>query len=516
MAAKAKGRPRNSKTSRRSRAPAAEQFIARADRFMRVRMYRLGLGECILLTLPRQGTPFHMLIDCGAPLGPQKAHSTIKQVADDIWRTTEGRLDVLMVTHRHWNHISGFLNARDTFERMAVEQVWLGWTEDPNDAQAIALEPGGATRSSGAGSRSVQAMNVVRSIGRTMRYWRGGEGPVAISGVPGARVFFLAPPTMRTDRGSARRAMVSTGRATASPFNEQYRVASHLAQLDSRFYRYFLKDKDWRAPNFQSVDEIAARTKTPIPYLQLDRESQANNTSLVIAIEFMDSNNESKVLLFPGDAQIPSWWSWHEHRWPPDDPNGMTCATLLSNTVLYKVSHNGARSGTATQVGLDMMTNPELVALISVDEDDARMRRWLMPAPDLLSALIRMTQGRVIRTDIGVEAGKPQDSGLTDLEWQQFQDAVSMTDLYIDHQISLPTITAGEAHMLEANWTAANERRVYLVDKKLAGTIRPEEEAELRELDRLVDEYMRATAPSGLELLAELRDSIKDTVRTRK
>ena len=166
------------------------------------------------------------------------------------------------------------------------------------------------------------------------------------------------------------------------------------------------------------------------------------------------------------------------------------------------------------QVGLDMMTSPELVAMISVDEKDAKMRRWQMPAPDLLAALTRKTHGRVIRADTGVPKTKGEDSELSDAEWQEFQHSVHLTDVYIDHYVSIPQLTAAEGKMLEANWTAANERRVYLVDKKLAGTIRPEEEAELREIDRLVDEYMRATAPSGVELLTGLRESVKQTRRS--
>jgi len=31
-----------------------------------VRMYRHGLGDCFLLTLPKNdGSPFHIMIDCG-------------------------------------------------------------------------------------------------------------------------------------------------------------------------------------------------------------------------------------------------------------------------------------------------------------------------------------------------------------------------------------------------------------------------------------------------------------------
>ena len=43
--------------------------------------------------------------------------------------------------------------------------------------------------------------------------------------------------------------------------------------------------------------------------LALQLDSDTNNTSLVLAIELIASG---RVLLFPGDAQVGNWLSWHE------------------------------------------------------------------------------------------------------------------------------------------------------------------------------------------------------------
>jgi hypothetical protein len=233
-----------------------------------------------------------------------------------------------------------------------------------------------------------------------------------------------------------------------------------------------------------------------------------------MAIELAGPPGENKVLLFTGDAQAASWYWWYEHRWPPDDPNAVTLASLLEATVLYKVSHRGSASGTAMQVGLDMMTSRELVAMISVDEEAAKQKRWVMPAPSLLTALANRTRGRIIRTDSGVAASPGDESDLSPMEWQEFGHAIVISNLYIDYLVKIPQFTAREREMAESNWTAANERRVYLIDKKLAGTIRPEEEAELREIEGLLDEYMRVTAPTGLGLLTELRETLERTKRS--
>jgi glyoxylase-like metal-dependent hydrolase (beta-lactamase superfamily II) len=179
MAKKAKRAASKRKaTRRRASPPRPRAGRDELEHPVRVRMYRLGLGECFLLSFARLGVPFHMLIDCGVMHGRQGRHPPIRQVVEDIWRTTAGRLDVLVVTHRHWDRISGFVDAGDIFERMAVDQVWLSWTEDPRDVEARRL-----AHVRGFGSeRHDQAMDLVRRMGGSeTRYWRGGDGPVAVS-----------------------------------------------------------------------------------------------------------------------------------------------------------------------------------------------------------------------------------------------------------------------------------------------------------------------------------------------
>jgi hypothetical protein len=523
VAAKRKGQPRT-RTSRRRKAPSgpAGGAGAQSEQRVRIRMYRPGLGECFLLTFPRLGVPFHMLIDCGVVAGRKNGLRTMKAIAEDIRKTTGGRLDVVVITHRHWDHISGFFQAREVFEKMSVEQVWLGWGEDPTDADARKLEHrrrSGIFGSAGRGvrSRPDEAIAIVRRLGRVVWYWRGGQGPVALSGVAGARVFFLGPPTLHANLGEAFRAAASRPRAAESPFDERDRVSIDEARTDPRFALYFVHEATGGAdpsddgPGWR---QIGQPSRNPIPRLRLDRPDAVNDSSLVMAIELIGPRGGSKVLLFPGDAQVASWLSWHEHRWPPDAPDAMTCATLLQRTVLYKVSHKGTEPGTPMQFGLEMMTSPDLVAMISVDEAAARERRWIMPAPTVLSALTRSARGRVIRSDSGAPRTPATDSDLTDAEWEQFRRSVNVTDLYIDYQLDIPRRSAVERAKSESNWAAANERRVYLVDKKLAGTIRPEEDAELREIERLLEEYMSVTAPTGPGLLTELRESVERAKRS--
>ena len=59
---------------------------------VKVRMYRQGLGDCFLITLPRDnGGPFYVLIDCGVILGTQDAATKMKAVVQDIVMHNQGQ-----------------------------------------------------------------------------------------------------------------------------------------------------------------------------------------------------------------------------------------------------------------------------------------------------------------------------------------------------------------------------------------------------------------------------------------
>jgi hypothetical protein len=112
---------------------------------LRVRMYRHGLGDCFLITLPKtDGMPFYVMIDCGIIVGSPNP-SIMEDVVKSIIADTSGFVDILVVTHEHYDHVSGFAIAQDLFvekrtpAKLAVGQVWFAWTEDPADTFAIRL-----------------------------------------------------------------------------------------------------------------------------------------------------------------------------------------------------------------------------------------------------------------------------------------------------------------------------------------------------------------------------------------
>jgi len=106
----------------------------------RVRMYRSGLGDCFLLTFPRkQGAPFHMLVDCGVFYKFPDEKQRMRDIAAHIRDETNKTIDLVVGTHEHYDHLIGFKHAKDVFEGMTINEVWLPWVDRPGDPRAAWL-----------------------------------------------------------------------------------------------------------------------------------------------------------------------------------------------------------------------------------------------------------------------------------------------------------------------------------------------------------------------------------------
>src|SRR5688572_5775583 len=125
MAKKAKKAAKTKKKKKASGSAAARPKV-------RVRMYRQGLGDCFLITFDVGGDEKHMLIDCGT-LGATTTGVKLDKVVENIATTTGGHLHLLVATHEHLDHVSGFRSQDDKFKDMQIDHVWLAWTENPTD-----------------------------------------------------------------------------------------------------------------------------------------------------------------------------------------------------------------------------------------------------------------------------------------------------------------------------------------------------------------------------------------------
>ena len=125
-------------------AKAAKVKNPSADKSARlsIRMYRHGLGDCLLLRFAREsGGTFNVLIDCGIIMVATDAKKRMGKVVKDIAKACGGRLDVVVMTHEHWDHASGFStqHAQDLFDVIEIGEVWYGWTEDPQNELGVRL-----------------------------------------------------------------------------------------------------------------------------------------------------------------------------------------------------------------------------------------------------------------------------------------------------------------------------------------------------------------------------------------
>ncbi|MBS0264518.1 MAG: hypothetical protein JSS02_21465, partial [Planctomycetes bacterium] len=440
---------------------------------VKVRMYRHGFGDCFLLSFFHgRKREFSILIDCGIKHGTRSEEVPIEAVIDDLCETLattpkgRPRIDVLVATHEHWDHVAYFHPQKfpDFFARFEIGQVWLAWTEDPHDKEAVAINSrlragAAALQVAAAALHEVAAEEESRFAGHHFAvdvaqarkelnssladvvgfYGVAAKSKVSDSGIkynpngtvsvetevamrhvvelgehgggvryfspgttvdrrllpPGINVYVLGPPRgklinksnpsagksketyLRIDdtglagfvdgllhlgaRRHAGTAPDASAVAPTGPFSPGVGLPAEKASQNAWMKEtYYAPGEEYRQIDNCWLDAAGQFA------LQLD--GAINNTSLVLAVELAESG---KVLLFPGDAQVGSWLSWHDLEWKvkrDGKTETVTAQDLLANTVLYKVSHHGSHNATVKEKGLEMMTHPDLVAMIPEKE----------------------------------------------------------------------------------------------------------------------------------------------------
>jgi hypothetical protein len=106
-------------------------------------MYRQGLGDCFLLAFGSKSTgePRYVLIDCGVHDRETDGSKRLRQVMEHLVAATGGKLQVVVATHEHADHLSGFVQKGSPFleGRIEIEELWVAWTEKIGDRQADRL-----------------------------------------------------------------------------------------------------------------------------------------------------------------------------------------------------------------------------------------------------------------------------------------------------------------------------------------------------------------------------------------
>lgn len=203
---------------------------------VKIRMYRQGLGDCFLLTFPRtDGSDYNVMIDCGVVIGGEP--DRVEAAATDILNATNKHLDLVVGTHIHWDHVSGFCQAKKIFDQFTIDNIWLPWTENRTNPVALQMindrneaisalrnaltrmeaagmadtrdsiqsvldfmgpDPGSlSSLAANGGCGTDDAMNYLRSrAGARVQYLSPGQNTVrTLDGVPNVRVYTFGPPT---------------------------------------------------------------------------------------------------------------------------------------------------------------------------------------------------------------------------------------------------------------------------------------------------------------------------------
>src|SRR4030095_2670002 len=113
--------------------------VAGSDPKIRVRMYRQGLGDCFLLTVRTGPEPVHMRFACGT-LAATTTAVRMRDVVANIASETKSHIHLLIATHEHKDHLSGFNSERKAFKPFKVDHAWAAWTENPADGLARDLK----------------------------------------------------------------------------------------------------------------------------------------------------------------------------------------------------------------------------------------------------------------------------------------------------------------------------------------------------------------------------------------
>jgi len=418
-----------------------------------VRMFHVGeLGDCFWLSFKDGKEESNVLIDCGSFRNGHVSRQRLNQIVTYIMSRLNGKpLDVVIGTHQHNDHLSGFVHCERLFGGM-VAQVWLSWLDNPKDEQARTIKreqknlihnikalqqkmksPSmqiakglltdilGFYNASGSDPEvPTKGIEILRGLGaKEPRYLDQGE-VLSLPGLPhnSVKVYTLGPPRnskllfdkdpqkdetydphLAFANTSALRYLAALDNYDSSkrdrvedqfPFNEYYKKKRSKAN-PAMLARYDNSREGWRKIDDDWLEAVSR--------LGLYLDSYTNNSSLVLAFELVKSG---KVLLFAADAQTGNWQSWDTIEWT-EMAKGFSVKSLLRNTVLYKVGHHGSHNATLVKA-LEAMEHPELVAMIPVDKSDSNILKkngWKMPAKNLYKRLKEKTHYRVLLMDDG-------------------------------------------------------------------------------------------------------------------
>lgn len=407
---------------------------AATDTGARIRMYRVGFGDFFLLSVPAAGGGgmVHVLVDCGV-----HAHDlgVMDEAVAQLKADTDGQLALVIMTHRHADHISGFGSAREIFETFRVERVWMSWFEDREDEKAAHIQAGIVKT-----AQHLQAALAARAAPGDAQFGHMAENALGVAKKGGNAAALEMLHSFTTPDGGA--TPVDYYAAGETPTLPPSLVSAGLeaeilgpprdlalvAQMDNAAHQYLASDgnddEDGPGPPFSiayQVDEFEwdnplfpmAQIRKNIEDWQPDMLAAAaqradnalNNQSLVVLFTL-----GGKTMLFSGDAQ---WGNWANFLFGgPIGTPGHTALTEKSRSILarldfYKVGHHGSTNATPIDVVEAMRKGCVAMCATDAGAYGKEERGTEVPRIPLMAALREKTQSQLARSDQVPVGDKP-------------------------------------------------------------------------------------------------------------
>lgn len=328
-------------------------------------MYRPGFGDCFLISFGTGKAARHILIDFGAHMHGEIG--TMGQIMDDIETATGSKLEILVATHQHRDHISGFGQFAARFSKFKIREVRLPWTDNPHDPQAASLRKKqlalydaldthlriglGATEADPKYAAALDALANLRGnemavtelqrgfgTGASVQYFEGNASVPQVGEIAGLTAEFLAPPRnaaflSRMNPPSDQHFL--TGPGVAADGVHPFAKLEIKAEPPDPDYQAIVKEGQPVLPA-ETMRALEAIAETAADRLALVLDNVRNNTSLVILFRY-----QGRALLFPGDAQWGNWQSWIGTD---------RARQVLSDVDFLKVAHHGSENATPVDV----------------------------------------------------------------------------------------------------------------------------------------------------------------------
>jgi beta-lactamase superfamily II metal-dependent hydrolase len=380
-----------------------------------VRMYNVGFGDCFFLKINRGSFIRKMLIDCGSiKAGPRPMEEVVGDVIEDAQdKDGESRIDVVVATHRHKDHVSGFANP--IWNSVEVKEVWMPWTEKPDDPAArkirdsqskiAALLASNTERKLAAQGSGSPGVETSRLMGVTDLAANALSNEAAMqtlhegfAGRPERRFFPTQNPSDAIFETSALSDVVVH---VLGPSRDEKVIRdmdpplgqSYLQLYDGNDSASITPDpfrEDWWQDGDPPTasDLLSSSDRRLIADIDADLDfnmavaldKAVNGTSLMLMLKVA-----GEWLLFPGDAQ---WGTWQAAL---EDPH---MKEILTKTTFYKIGHHGSHNATPVEFVEHTLGN-NFWAMASTHH----VEQWpSIPKEELLLALGQKT-AKIARSD---------------------------------------------------------------------------------------------------------------------